>query len=66
MTKSEYVSLMKKNRILQEQLDAYLEREYLLKTKQKHLEDTIREKDKIIEKLNKEIVLLNKQEQGGI
>lgn len=65
MTKAEYVSLMKKNRILQEQLDAYLETEYLLKTKQKHLEDTIREKDKIIEKLNKEKILLNKQDQGG-
>jgi hypothetical protein len=53
MAKVDYVSLLKKNRILQEQLDAYLEREYLLKTKQKHLEDIIREKDKIIEKLNK-------------
>jgi len=53
MLKGDYTSLVKKNRILQEQLDAYLEREYLLKTKQKHLEDIIREKDKIIDKLYK-------------
>jgi hypothetical protein len=40
--------------MLQEEMELYMEREYLLQTEKKHMGEIIKEKDKIIDRLQRE------------